>query len=560
MTNARLPVGHWIVRGLIGAVLLVALAFGVDAILTHGHTARGAHIAEFDLGNLDEDHARAELSTLAVASHGPVRLRTDSGTAQVDPGALGADFDVEATLDRLLDQPTNPWERFLGMIGVHHQVAPVVHLDDEKFNDALDEQRDSLEKAAVEGGVHFDGLTPVGDFPSKGLQVKRAAAKQAVADNWLSGSVIDLEMEPFSPTVSAQTVQDTLDGPAQNVTASSVRLSSRRDPIVVTPRELGNLVRFVPDGRGGLMPQVKPKDADRTLAKRTDPTESKPVNATFRLSGGSPRVVPSRDGAAVDWRKTAQEIARSAASRDDRSAEVDYRVLRPSLDTAGARKLGVKEVVSEFTTDGFSGASGENIRLVAQDVDGALVRPGKTFSLNGYTGPRGTAQGYVDSVIIDHGRPSKAVGGGISQFATTLYNAAYFAGLEDVAHTEHAYYISRYPEAREATVFEGLIDLQFKNNTPYGVYIETQWSPSSITVRMWSTKTVDVESVTGQRTNPTSPTEVSVPASDSCIPSSGQPGFTASDTRIIRDAKTGRETYRHTRTVKYDPEPIVRCR
>ncbi|MGB3698426.1 MAG: VanW family protein [Gordonia sp. (in: high G+C Gram-positive bacteria)] len=550
---------RWIVRGLLGGLLVVGAAFGIDAVLTHGHTARGAHIAEFDFGDLDEAQARTRLEALVVSAHSPVSVRTDTGSARIDPAALGATFDVDATLDRLMDQPRNPWDRFLGMLGVTRDVAPAVSLDDRKFNDALDAHRGELEKAAVEGGVHFDGLTPVGDFPSKGLRIDRAAAKTAIAENWLSGHPVDLAMEPFSPTVSAQTVQATLDGPAQHVTAGPIPLAGRGARVIVSAREAGKLVTFVPDGKGGLVPHVDARAAEDVLGDRAAKTESVPVEASFRVGGGVPTLLPSAEGAKVDWGQTSQRIAGLAVEPDRRSGEVAYRITKPKVDTRRARKLGVKEVVSEFTTGGFSGPSGENIRLVAQQVNGALILPGQTFSLNGYTGPRGSAQGYVESGIIDHGRPSKAVGGGISQFATTLYNASYFAGLEDVAHTEHSYYISRYPEAREATVYEGAIDLQFKNNTPYGIVIETGWSPSSVTVRMWSTKTVDVESVTGSRTYPTSPTVVQVPASESCVPSSGQGGFTASNTRIIRDAATGRETYRHTRTVRYDPEPIVRC-
>ncbi|ALG87042.1 van Willebrand factor A [Gordonia phthalatica] len=548
------------VRGLIGGLLLVGIAFGVDAIVTHGHTARGAQIAEFDVGDLDAADARAVLVKLTTASHGPISVRTESGSAKLDPAALGAGFDVEATLQRLMDQPKNPWDRFLGMIGVSHSVSPVVNIDDAKFNEELDKHKGELEKAAVEGGVHFDGVRAVGDFPSQGMRIDRAAAKTSLTEHWLSGHTVDLAMEPFSPTVSAQTVQAALDGPAKNVTASNIVLAGRGEKLTLTPREVGSLVTFVPDGRGGLAPHVTSKNAKKVLGERAASTESAPVDATFSLSGGAPSVVPSTDGAKVDWRRTADTIGALSIEPDKREAKVTYKITKPKLDTKGARKLGVKEVVSEFTTGGFSGPSGENIRLVAQEVNGAVVLPGETFSLNGYTGTRGTAQGYVESGIIDHGRPSKAVGGGISQFATTLYNAAYFAGLEDAGHTEHAYYISRYPEAREATVFEGLIDLQFTNNTPYGIVIDTSWSPSDITVRMWSTKTVEVESITGPRTDPTSPTTIDVPAGDDCVPASGIPGFTASNTRIIRSLKTGAEISRHTRTVRYAPEPIVRCR
>ncbi|GEE01555.1 vanomycin resistance protein VanB [Gordonia spumicola] len=548
-----------IARASIAAVLLVALVFAFDVALGHGKTARGVRIAEFDLGGQTDAQANATLRQIAELSHGPITVRTASGTAAVDPSELGADFDVDATLARLKEQPANPFTRLAAMAGSTRQVTPVVRIDRAAFDKALDAHKSTLEQAAVEGGVHFDGLTPIGDEPAAGMRIDRDAARRTVADHWVAGGVVDLAMEPFSPTVTKTTVDATVRDVAPQVTSTPIRLTTRGRDVVVTPRELGSLVTFVPDGKGGLVPHVKPDDAKKLIADRTDKTESDPVDATFRLVGGKPSVVPSVDGAKVDWLKTADAIA-AASIGEDRKADVDYAVTRPKLTTSAARKLGVTEMVSEFTTGGFSGPSGENIRIVSEKVDGAVVLPGKTFSLNGYTGPRGTAQGYVESGIIDHGRPSTAVGGGISQFATTLYNAAYFAGLQDVDHTEHAYYISRYPEAREATVFEGLIDLKFKNDTKYGVFIDTEWTSSSITVRLWSTKTRDVESITGDRTLPTSPETVDVPRGGDCVASSGLPGFTASNTRVIRDHRTRREISRHTRTVRYAPEPIVRCR
>ena len=148
----------------------------------------------------------------------------------------------------------------------------------------------------------------------------------------------------------------------------------------------------------------------------------------------------------------------------------------PALTTEKAQALGIKEVIGEFTTGGFAAASGENIRVVAEKVNGAIVQPGATFGLNEFTGTRGTDEGYVPAAIIQEGALSTAVGGGISQFATTLYNAAYFAGMGDVTHTPHSFYISRYPAGREATVFDGEIELAFSNDYPTGVLIETIWT------------------------------------------------------------------------------------
>jgi vancomycin resistance protein YoaR len=264
-------------------------------------------------------------------------------------------------------------------------------------------------------------------------------------------------------------------------------------------------------------------------------------------------------GDMVQWPKTLEPLPALLAAPGQRTTPAIYEPAQPALTTEGANALGIREVIGEFTTGGFEYASGVNIRLAASAIDGAIVKPGETFSFDAQTGPRGSAQGYVDSGIINNGRPDKAVGGGISQLATTLYNATYFAGMEDVDHTEHSYYISRYPAAREATVFEGAIDLKFRNPSKTGVMIQTIGTSSNITVRIWGTKTVDVQSVTGNRTNQTSPNTISLPAGPHCVASGGAPGFTVSDTRIINDASSGGEISRHTRTVKYDPVPIVKC-
>jgi vancomycin resistance protein YoaR len=107
-------------------------------------------------------------------------------------------------------------------------------------------------------------------------------------------------------------------------------------------------------------------------------------------------------------------------------------------------------------------------------------------------------------------------------------------------------------------VFEGAIDMQFRNDNPTGVLIETAWTPTSITVKLYGTKRYDVSSSTGPRTKPTQPTTVSIPAGQPCSPSQGAPGFTVTDTRRIREISTGQVKVER-RNVKYNPSPIVRC-
>jgi len=220
--------------------------------------------------------------------------------------------------------------------------------------------------------------------------------------------------------------------------------------------------------------------------------------------------------------------------------------------------MGITGEISTFTTGGFAADSGQNIKRAAEQINGKIVKPGETFSLNAATNPRTAANGYVEAGIIEDGHPARGVGGGVSQVATTTYNAAYFAGMTDVAHKEHSFYISRYPVAREATVFDNVIDLKFRNDGPTAVMIRTIWTPSSLTVKLYGTKRYEVTSTTGPRTNETPPTPVTIPKGQPCSPSQGAPGFTASDTRTLKNLQTGEVTTQK-RTVKYNPSPIVVC-
>jgi vancomycin resistance protein YoaR len=281
------------------------------------------------------------------------------------------------------------------------------------------------------------------------------------------------------------------------------------------------------------------------------------------FDGGKPTVAPSEDGLTIDWGPTVKPMLDVLKRAGNRELKAEYKKEPAKVTTEQANQFGVKEVIGEFTTGGFAADSGVNIRVVAQKVNGAIVKPGETFSLNGFTGPRGAAQGYVEAGVIENGAPARAIGGGISQFATTLYNAAYFAGMKDAGHKEHSYYISRYPPAREATVFQNpngasVIDLKFANDSQTGVAIQTIWTPSSLTVKLWGTKRYTVESVPGERTAFTEPWTTPGPAAN-CHPSNGGQGFTTTDTRILRDAATGREIRRDTRTVRYDPQPKITC-
>ncbi len=166
--------------------------------------------------------------------------------------------------------------------------------------------------------------------------------------------------------------------------------------------------------------------------------------------------------------------------------------------TEWATSLGIDENIGSFTTSYTAGQSRvTNIRLIAELTQGVILQPGETFSLNEYVGRRTTEKGFVPAGTIVNGHLVDSVGGGISQFATTLFNAAFFGGLEFESYQSHSIYFSRYPYGREATISWPAPELKISNPTPHAVLIWPTSTANSVSVDLYSTKWAEVEQ-TGQ--------------------------------------------------------------
>lgn len=545
----------------VGAIFAVAaIAYGVDIFTSSGKTPRGTQVAGVDIGDLTPADAEATLrAQLGPRLVEPVAVHAGGVDSEIVPASAGVDVDWSATLSGVNAQPINPITRITSFFG-SREVPVVSTVDQQALDTSMAQLAANSDRAPVEGAVVFENGKATGVSPAAGQALETQKAGSTFAAEWSDGGVVDLPVDEVPVTVTQAGVDRALQEVAIPAVSGDVVVNGRDGKVATLGvDQIGEVLTFTPDGSGGLTPQYNTDAAIKILTPQLVSTEVQPKDASFTFAGGKPSVVPGVVGDLINWPDTVKELPVLLGSTASRATPAVYGPVPPALTTEAAEALGINEVIGEFTTGGFEYASGVNIGLAASEIDGAVIKPGDTFSLNEYTGPRGAAQGYVESGIINNGRPDKAVGGGISQLATTLYNATYFAGMDDVAHTEHSYYISRYPEAREATIFDGAIDLQFRNPAKTGVMIETIATSSNITVRIWGTKTVDVTSTTGPRTSPTSPNTVTLPEGPGCVASSGAPGFTVSDTRVITDHASGAEISSNTRTVKYDPVPIVKC-
>ncbi|GAA3549139.1 VanW family protein [Amycolatopsis ultiminotia] len=550
----------WISGGVL-AVLVVA--YLIDLLTSQGRVPRGVVVAGVDVGGLETPVAERELrGSIEPRLAQPVTVTAGEARTTLSPEAAGLRLDWSATLEQAGDQPLNPFTRLASFFS-SQEIGVVSLAEDAKLGAALEDLRGRVDRAPVEGTVRFDGTTPVAVEPKAGQKLDLEAARKAVLTGWAKDQALSLPVVPAPVSTTAKGVQAALADFARPAVSGPVTVKGEGKDATLQPADIAAALTFVPADGGGLTPKLDPKKITDALGPQLKSTEQEGKDASIEFAGGKPVVEPSTDGSAVDWDQSLKPLPDTLKQTGERELKAHYRKTPAKVTTEQANQLGVQEVVGEFSTRGFAADSGANIRVVADKVNGAIVKPGETFSLNGFTGPRGTAQGYVEAGVIENGAPAREVGGGISQFATTLYNAAYFAGVKDAGHREHSYYISRYPPAREATVFQNpngssVIDLKFTNDSGHGIAIQTIWTPSSITVKLWGTKRYTVESVTGGRTG-RKPAPTKPGPAENCHPSAGAEGFTTSDTRILRDAASGREVSRDTRTVRYNPQPKIVC-
>ncbi|WP_234949126.1 VanW family protein [Corynebacterium aquatimens] len=549
--------------------------------MNRGTVPRGTTVGGVAIGGMAPDEARETLQReLGGVEDKPVEVKAGGKRAKIVPAKAGLGIDWQATVDAAGEESLNPFTRIAGFFRTH-EVDAVPAIDDARLDPALDRVRRNLAQEPKDGAITIDGGKATIKAPEPGQEVDQALLRDRVTHGWLNPNGVTVEPTVLDPAIDDAALKVAQEGPvraalngplilrgsyhrtegaegAEGAAGEGAAGAEGAEPAgavaASVPQErLGEVIQF-PVRDGKLTPEINREAAQAILGEQLADTETERRNARV-LSGGG--VQPSVDGYEINWDATFEGFDDRVLGTAPREWDAVYEEVPADFTTEEAQNATFDQVVGSFTTGGYSAASGENIAVVARTVNGAVVNPGETFSLNGYTGPRGTAQGYVESGIILNGRADKAVGGGISQFATTLYNAAYFAGMTDVAHTPHSYYISRYPAGREATVFEGAIDLQFRNDSAYPVKITTSVGGGQVTVSLMGVKTVSVESVNGGRWSPTEPKEQTV-TDDSCIPSSGTPGFTTSDTRIIYDL-AGNELSRETQTTVYNPQPIVKC-
>jgi vancomycin resistance protein YoaR len=226
--------------------------------------------------------------------------------------------------------------------------------------------------------------------------------------------------------------------------------------------------------------------AEAWFTKLRKTVERAPVDASVQAAGDGVRIVPAKEGLAVDVPATAAALLSAVTSTDNRTAELVVRTSPAERTTADVQAMGIERRLASYTTL-YAGTSDRitNLQLAISLLDGALVAPGATFSLNERIGERTIERGFRPAPVIIKDEYEEAVGGGVSQVATTIFNAAWEAGLKIAERAPHSLYISRYQTGRDATVNYPDLDLKFVNDTPNWILVAGASGDSGITVSLY---------------------------------------------------------------------------
>jgi vancomycin resistance protein YoaR len=558
------------VAAVLGGVLVLAGVLYVAGYLVTGDKVpKRAQISGVAVGGLSRTEAIQKLSAeLGARAAEPLNLTVGEKEAQLKPVDAGLAVDYAKSVDAAGGGKSLSPVRMLKTLTGGSAIDAVVVVDQAKLQAGVGQLSKTFNHEPVDAAVAYRGTKIKQKNAQEGVALRQDAAAATITSGFLKVTgPIALPADITQPAITDDEADKVVDTFAKPAIASPIKVNiSGAGSFEVSPKVLAGSISFRPqDGN------IQPVLDEKKLRRKADPAIDKvklvePRNATVRLVNGKPKVIPAVNGTTVtadNLRKAVEPVLIKPAA--ERKVNVQLTGAKAKFSTADAAKLRIKQVTGQFTTS-FPYLPYRNINIgrAAALINGTVLKPGEIFSLNQIVGERTKANGFTEGYIIKDGRFRKDLGGGVSQSATTTFNAMFFAGLKDIQHKPHGLFIDRYPPGREATVAWPSLDLKFQNDTKYGVLVQayivkgTPSSRGSITVRMWSTKTYDKVTATDPiKSNFTNGRDIKDDSKD-CEPTSPVRGFDVRFQRLFY--QDGSVVRRENFSWRYEPTNRVICK
>lgn len=495
-----------VVGAMAGLLLLVVVAWMIDTNSHEGRVVRNVTVSGRDVGGLHRAEVAKEVDILADRySKSPVHVDAPGGgfvaTAAEVELALQRNATVQAVLD--VGRDGGAFERFAGWVTSlvrSRRATPQITVDPAAVYGVV-AAKDKTRVPATEPGIRVEKgrLVPVDGKPGKGIDAAKVITALPEAAAAGLPIVVEAERGLVAPRFT-RTDADALVRQGELLAARPVVVTADDDRAEVGVPMLRSWLRSEATDTA-LRLAVDAEKVATDLGKLLTKAGTPAVETSFTVVDGAVRIVPGSPGTACCSPVAGGRVEQALLAGRRDPVQVPLKRVDPKLTTAQAEALGIREPVATFTTNHKPNQPRvHNIHRIADLIRGQVIAPNATFSVNEFVGKRTREKGFVVDAVIEDGRFTESVGGGISQFATTAFNAAFLAGLEFVEYQSHSLVISRYPYGREATLSYPHPDLKIRNPSPYGVLIWPTYNERSITVTLYSTRWADVTQSNQTRT------------------------------------------------------------
>ena len=496
--SALLAARRWLRFGLgavIGCALLLTAWFVIGS--RDGERALpGVHIEGQDVSRLTRSEIEARVRTWASQRAARKITLSVAGTQLVlEPPAIDFKINEQASAAHALALGRSG--NFLGRCFSFYRrmvrpesVSAELQIDSKRLGELEDEwQAQAIKDPPFSGGISIDGTTITPLYPRAGSRLDRTRVVLQLTEALRRGTDPEpLALRSETPHVGRSEVERVV-GQAREMMSREVVLTTpdaRR--LSISPAQLGSLFSVSPDASGAKLElSCSPEATHALVAPRRAEFEQLPVSARFVIDAQERvHIEPGRSGVLLDDGALAQAVCAAAQSVDKTALLPLQASAEPTLTTDAAERAGIAGLVGSYTTRHVCCQPRvQNIHHIADLLDGTLVRPGETFSVNQLVGPRTVKNGFVPAPTIEDGDMIDTVGGGVSQFATTLFNALFYGGYDILERQPHSYWFNRYPMGYDATLSYPHPDIVFKNDTDACALIKTQYTDTNITVKVY---------------------------------------------------------------------------
>jgi vancomycin resistance protein YoaR len=554
---------------LIGALVLIgAIVLGLAFAGSPERLPAGSEIAGVDVSGRTPGEARSLLESRSRELAGVPVVFTAAGKHwRVKPSAVVVDVDWGAAVEAAQRQgegfgPLRGLKR-LGVRVFGGEVVPTSRVYQSAVDAYMGRFARGVDEASVEPSLVLRGTEAEIVAGRNGRLLNRAAAEKVFVQ-----ALTALSRKPVLVPLKVQRTQlstkDLVGAKVKAETALSAPVDLAYGPGSwhLTKAKIARILALPSNGETDL--SLTGRRARHFFANLRKRVEHAPKDAGFAIAARNVvRVVPAQPGRTLDMQATTRSLMAALLSPTTRKADLAVTTAQPERTTADARAMGITGLVGAYETF-YGGVANRihNVQLVAQMIDDHFIAPNEEFSFNATTGERSEAKGFLEAPVIINGELKTGLGGGVCQVSTTTFNAAYEGGLPITDRTNHALYISHYPQGRDATVNYPDTDLKFVNDTGHWLWLRTFVSSSSLTVALYGTpqhRKVESEGsplvVTGQPPIKRVP-DPNLTVGTTALEESGSPSRSTSVRRKVFNS-SGKLLYDHTWYSAYSAEPRV---